>query len=265
MVRVLDLPSKIKKLIGEEEFSIDDVGMSDSTVILFRDKILKIQIINEESEREYRIMKWMQNKLPVPRIIGFERNAGKSYLLMTKVTGEMSFSDRYMKNPAQLTEILADGLQALWKVNISNCPFSYHLEEKLKIAEYNVENNLVDLDNVEPETFSKDGFEKPRHLLEWLNNNKPKEELVFSHGDFCLPNIFIADERVAGFIDLGRSGIADKWQDIALCYRSLKHNFGGKFTGKQYEGFHENMLFEKLGIKPNWDKIRYYILLDELF
>ena len=64
---------------------------------------------------------------------------------------------------------------------------------------------------------------------------------------------------------MSRCGIADKWQDIALCYRSLLHNFSGKYGGKVYEGFSPELLFEKLGIEPDWEKIRYYILLDELF
>lgn len=262
---MLDLPSEIKELIGEEKFSLDDVGMSDSTVVLFHDKVLKIQTIHVESEREYHVMEWLQEKLPVPKVLGFERDEKKNYLLMTKMPGEMSCADRYMKNPELLTDILAEGLQMLWKVDISNCPYTCHLEKKLRMAKYNVENNLVDLDNVDPDTFSDKGFENPEHLLAWLNNNKPEEELVLSHGDYCLPNIFLTDGKVSGYIDLGRTGIADKWQDIALCYRSLVHNFDGKYTKKSYRGFYKEMLFEKLGIEPDWEKIRYYILLDELF
>lgn len=262
---MLNLPHKIKCLIGESDFSIDEIGMSDSTVVLFHDQVLKIQTINDEFEREYDVMKWLQGKLPVPKVLGFEREEKKNYLLMTKVPGEMSCANKFMNNPEQLTDSLAGGLQMLWEVDISSCPFSCHLEKKLQMAKYNVENNLVDLGNVEPNTFGENGFESPEHLLEWLNNNKPEEELALSHGDFCLPNIFLSEGEVSGYIDLGRTGIADKWQDIALCYRSLSQNFNGKFTEKQYEGFDENMLFEKLGIEPKWDKIRYYILLDELF
>lgn len=262
---MFNLPRKIKDLIGDEEFSVDDVGMSDSTVALFDDKVLKIQLINEESEREYQIMKWLQGKLPVPKVLAFERDKEKNYLLMTKMLGEMSCVDRYMKYPEQLTDSLVEGLQMLWKIDISSCPYTWHLEEKLKLAKYNVENNLVDLDHVEPSTFGENGFENPEHLLEWLSKNKPEEELVLSHGDFCLPNIFLTNGKISGYIDLGRMGIADKWQDIALCYRSLVHNFDGKFNGKQYVGFNHHLLFEKLGLEPNWDKIRYYILLDELF
>jgi aminoglycoside phosphotransferase len=59
--------------------------------------------------------------------------------------------------------------------------------------------------------------------------------------------------------------IRDKWNDIALCYRSLKHNFDGTYGGKVYKDFNPDILFEKLEIEPDWDKINYYILLDELF
>ena len=103
-------------------------------------------------------------------------------------------------------------------------------------------------------------------MLKWLKENQPKNfEPVLSHGDFCLPNVFFNDDEFSGLIDLGGTGVADKYQDIALCYRSLKHNFGGVYGGKVYKDFNPDLLFEKLGITPDWEKIRYYTLLDELF
>jgi len=80
-----------------------------------------------------------------------------------------------------------------------------------------------------------------------------------------MPNLFLNKDRFSGFIDLGNCGIADKYQDIALCYRSLLHNFAGVYTGKAYPKLDEEMFFKELGIEPDWEKIRYYILLDELF
>lgn len=123
----------------------------------------------------------------------------------------------------------------------------------------------MDISIVEQGTYGDNGFASPADLLTWLKDNRPAENLVFSHGDYCLPNIFINQNKVSGFIDLGRSGIADKYQDIALCYRSLKHNFEGRYGGKIYEDFNADILFDKLEIEPDWDRIRYYILLDELF
>ena len=73
----------------------------------------------------------------------------------------------------------------------------------------------------------------------------------------------MADGQVKGFIDLGRTGVGDKWNDIALCYRSLKHNFDGTYGGKVYDDFNPDLLFEELGIEPDLDKIKWYLLLEK--
>jgi kanamycin kinase/aminoglycoside 3'-phosphotransferase-3 len=60
-------------------------------------------------------------------------------------------------------------------------------------------------------------------------------------------------------------GIADKYQDIALCCRSLKKNLAGAYGGSVRGEIDDKLLFDNLGIAPDYEKIRYYILLDELF
>lgn len=259
------IPENIRHIIGHESYKIDEVGKSSSTILLFDDRVLKIQESNEETHSEYKIMDWLQDKLPVPKILSYKQEDGKDYLLMSRVQGKMSCDDEYLSNLESITSILADGLKMLWQVDISNCPINYSIDKKLEMAKYTVEHGLVLMDEVEEETFGEDGFQRPSHLLQWLIDNKPQEEYVLSHGDYCLPNILVKDGRVSGFIDLGKTGISDKWQDIALCYRSLLHNYTGVFGGPSYEGFKAELLFETLGIEPNWEKIRYYILLDELF
>ena len=37
------LPEQIKNIIGNRSFSLDDTGMSDSSVFIFDDMVLKIQ------------------------------------------------------------------------------------------------------------------------------------------------------------------------------------------------------------------------------
>lgn len=153
----------------------------------------------------------------------------------------------------------------LWSVNVSDCPYNNLIDNKLRLAEILVKSDLCGMENMEPGTYGEKGFSSPAELLQWLKANKPIVEPVFTHGDFCLPNIFSKNGEITGFIDLGRSGIADKYQDVALCYRSLRHNFDGKYGGKEYSGFSAEMLFEELEIVPNWELINFYILLDELF
>ncbi len=259
------LPEKISSLIADETYRKDEIGMSESSILIFEDKVLKIGRHNEEADNECHMMQYLCGKIPVPAVYAYETADEKSYLLMSKCAGRMACDDGYMSCPAMQCKMLADGLKKLWSVDVSDCPSDMRLAKKLKLAEYNVVNGLVDLDNVEPETFGEDGFKDPADLLRWLYQNMPEEEPVLSHGDFCLPNIFGIHDQTTGYIDLGKTGIADKWCDIALCYRSLSQNYSGRYHGRACSDFDDLRLFRELGIAPEWDKIRYYILLDELF
>ena len=261
----MQLPEKIQNMISGESYQIDEIGESGSSIRLFEDKVLKIQKSSREADGEYRMMTWLHDKLPVPRVFAHETLNNHTFLLMTKIDGRMACEEEYMKNLPMQVRLLSSGLKMLWDVDISDCPVNWNLTHKLEQARYNVENGLVDLDNVEPDTFGEDGFESPEALLQWLYENQPEEEPTLSHGDYCLPNIFGVEDEISGFIDLGRTGIADKWCDIALCYRSLSHNYSGRYDGRAYPGYDEQLLFKELEIEPDWEKIRYYTLLDELF
>lgn len=263
---LLLIPCNIKKLIEGKKYTFDDMGKSGSTILLFEDCVLKIlnsRLHNEESSVE--VLNWLKGKLPVPEVLAFEKNGDYQYLLMTRIPGVMSCSEYYMEHPGELLPLLAQALKMLWSVDISGCPKSRDFDSELRAARYRVENGLVDIEDAEPDTFGENGFENPETLLKWLEENKPKYEPVLSHGDFCLPNVLLKDGKVSGFIDCGDMAIGDKWKDIALCYRSLKHNFDGTFGGKVYPDFNPDSLFDALGIEPDWEKIRYWILLDELF
>ena len=56
------------------------------------------------------------------------------------------------------------------------------------------------MDNVEQDTYGEKGFSSPQELLKWLKDNKPNESYVLSHGDYCLPNIFIDDNKISGLL-----------------------------------------------------------------
>lgn len=258
------IPESIRKWLPEEEYTRNEVGLSGSRVFLYENVVLKIEPTLEETETASAMLGWLQGRVPVPRILAEESEDGMHYLLMSRVPGKMSCDEEYMRDPRRLTKLLAKALRQLWSVDVSGCPVDQGLDEKLRQAKFQVDHGLVDMDNVEPGTFGEGGFRDPEDLLSWLIANRPEEKAVLSHGDFCLPNVFLEGDDVAGFIDLGRCGTADPYQDIALCWRSLCHNFDGRY-GTAYPGFEPLMLFEELGIEPDWEKIRYYILLDELF
>lgn len=264
---MLYIPQKIKNIIGDQEYTQNDIGMSGSKVLIFPKHVLKIQQQTPETENEKDIIDWVNGRLPVPEIPAYCVENQIAYTLMSRITGKMLCDEDYLNDPAKLIKLAAEGLKLLWSVDVSDCPCGVSpLDERLKAARWNVENGQVDLDNVEPETFGPDGFANPGELLTWLEQNRPEEDIVLTHGDFCLPNIFAENNRISGFIDLGKMGPADRWQDLAIVLRSLEHNFSGRYNdGKGYFEFEPGMLLDELGMGMDEEKNRYYMLLDELF
>lgn len=261
------IPQAVRKYVTNQEYTQNNIGMSDSTVLMFPEHVLKIQKQGAETDNEQKIVSWLRGKIPVPEISVYHVENGMAYTLMTKVPGRMLCDAEYLKEPEQLLELVAQGIRLLWSVEVQDCPCRVSpLEERLKAARYRVEHGLVDQDNVEPETFGPDGFANPEKLLTWLEQNRPEEDIVLTHGDFCLPNLFAEGNQISGYIDLGKMGPADRWQDLAIVLRSLKHNADGYYNGgKAYFRFEPHMLLDRLGVGMDVEKNRYYMLLDELF
>ena len=263
-MEITAFPKSIQSQIAGLPFTENSTGMSGSRVLMFPDMVLKAGKINALSQGTVEIMRWLEGRLPVPRILAYETAGDQEYLLMTRVQGKMACDREYLDAPDRLLPLLAEAIRMLWQVDISRCPRSRSLNEELAHARKSLEAGIVDFSRCEKDTFGPGGFESPEKLLAWLENNRPPLEPAFSHGDCCLPNIFFSGNRVSGFIDLGDSGVADKWRDLALCFRSLRHNTDGTY-GHVVPGLRAEKLFDHLGIAPDWDKLRYYILLDEFF
>lgn len=259
------LPDRIKELVSGKGCRADTVGMSKARIFVFDDCVLKIEKACKKNDETIAMMRWLEGKLPAAKVICCERDETYQYLLMSRIPGKMSCDGCFLSRPKELADRLAEALRLLWQVDTSHCPRIRDLDAELQEARFRVENGLVDVDNAEPTTFGPGGFRDPEDLLQWLEANRPDYEPVLSHGDLCLPNIFIDGGRIGGFVDLGECGVGDRWRDIALCCRSLQRNAEGAYGGRAYPGIGPQMLFDALGMGPDPKKLRYYLLLDELF
>ncbi|MDF2544232.1 MAG: aminoglycoside phosphotransferase [Herbinix sp.] len=253
------LPDQIKNHIVGMEYEQINVGCSQAGVYKYYSAkevyYLKVEPKSGELDKEYKNMLWLNGKLPVPRIIAWASEKDTDYLLMADMGGNMLCDDFYLGDPHLTVSLLAQGINLLRTVDIKDCPIQNGLHTKLKDAAENIRLNRVDMSDWET---SSNGFSSPQDLLDYLYSNIPrKEELVFTHGDYCFPNIFADKDQLTGFIDLGRAGVADLWQDVALCLRSLWHNF----NTKEYD----ELLLKQLNIPMDKEKLNYYILLDEMF
>jgi len=253
-------PQKINEKIKNMEIKKNDIGRSTASVYqCISNKLsyyLKICPKDNGLKNEYKNICWLNGKAPVPKVIEWDSDETNDYLLVSKIDGLMLCDEYYLDNPEMAISVLAKGLKLLQSIDINNCNIINDLENKLKLAKIAIQNNKVNLNDWDEDT--KKRFQSPDLLLEYLYKNKPEfEELTFTHGDYCLPNIFGYENEIKGFIDIGNAGISDKWQDIAKCIRSLWHNF----KSNEYD----DLLFKELGIDKDNKKLNYYILLDELF
>ena len=266
MIDMDSLPADIFQRITGLAYSSDNVGMSSSTILLFDKMVLKVEEESRSSKHERLLLEWLDGKLPVPKIIEAVTRDGCSYLLMSRLPGEMACSENNLRNIDDTIAALAKGMKMLWDIDISNCPCSSTVADKLIQVKYDIENNHIDMDNFDDETFTTEGFRDIQDLYNFLDQNRPAGDLVFSHGDYYLPNIFVSGRDITGFVDLGNGGISDRWQDIALCVRTLRSGYMGIANrGEKEFARYKSLLFDELGLEPDEEKIRYFILLYEFF
>ena len=255
----IKLPSSIDRMVGGEPYETDEIGRSGSAVLILSNKVLKIEKITENARSEYRMLSYLQGKLPVPQILAFEEAEGYQYLLMTKLRGNMACADGY--DPKTVTLGLADGLKTLWNVDLTGCPRRYTVADRLSDAKKRLDHGLF-----EGKKPLGTAFESFDSLYRYLCEHRIEETLVFSHGDYCLPNIFLDGEKAVGFLDLGCSGVADQWYDMMMCLWSMRYNFC-EFLGMPEREFqkYKELFFEALHLTEDPDKLRYHQLLDLFF
>ena len=204
----------------------------------------------QEKER----LDWLQGKLPVPEAIGYEVSKQNEYLLLTALPGRDAASLTLDQPNESIVGLLATGLRMVHEVPVDECPFNMMLDREIEEARHNVVNSLVDESDFDDIRLGRTAGEV---FVDLLRKRPADEDLVFTHGDYCLPNVMIDAEKVAGFVDWGRAGVADRYKDISLVVRSLKRNTGEDLTTR---------FFEAYGItSPDVEKVEYYMLLDEFW
>ncbi|MTI48104.1 MAG: aminoglycoside 3'-phosphotransferase [Firmicutes bacterium] len=257
-----ELPKKIKNYLVNHELERVPGGMSGAELHKFigegKEYFLKIIDVNNkfsgELEVEYKLLKWLEERFKAPQIIEFKKSENNFFLLMTAIDGVTL--EQYLSQSASIEDtvkIYAESLKLIHSIDITGCPNIESDDNMLVEARKNLELGIKqsDLD---------DEFRdiSPIELYNKLVSLKPQSnENVFIHGDYCLDNIIIKENKLNGIVDLGRAGIGDKYKDIALAVRTIKGDFGEEWL---------EIFFSTYGIvKPDWNKIKFYIIMDEFF
>ena len=75
MEKEIYLPEKIKNLISGKDYIANEVGMSEAKVMVFDDCVLKISPFQKQNEETVEVMRWLDGKLPVPKVLCYESNS----------------------------------------------------------------------------------------------------------------------------------------------------------------------------------------------
>lgn len=262
----MKIPAQIAAHLPDAAGMPEDIGRSGAMVLDYGDRFLKVQEECNVSANEYYMLRWMQGRVPVPEIIAAAQADGRRWLLTTRMPGQYLCTEVLLDDQRLLAELCAQSLRTLWSADITTCPTTRRLEDKFAEIDEGLRGGWITKEQAGDPTIydvSAGGFASPAALFDWLVKHRPQEELVLTHGDLCLPNIYANENGLTGFIDVGLAGVADKWADIEKCLWSMWANTTGFFGGKQ-RPFDRQLLFDALGMQPDEDKLRYYGLLDAL-
>ena len=196
--------------------------------------------------------------LPVPAVLQYHEWKGHEYLLMTAVPGQMpppnarrsSTARSSPRSPRECALCTPPTSAPARSTSRDGCGW----RRRRRPCARGRSSSRISTTSV--------SVARRRSLAELTAASPPAEQRGFTHGDYCLPNVLLVDDgaggfRISGFVDCGNAGIADPYQDLALCARSVAQNLGAEWVPA---------LFARYGLeRVDEEKVAYYQLLDEFF
>ncbi len=257
-------PQELFELLRDSEMTLITDGCSPSEVIRCVGKIgtafLKISETGSgvSSVVEGNVYYWLNGKLPVPEVYYCAEKNGTEYLLMSGIAGKTLSDPDVLADPERTAKMVAQAMKMVHSVSITDCTFDRTLRTVIAEAKQRAHLGLVDEYDFDTINRGKTASE----VIDEIESMLPiVEDPVFTHGDFCLPNILVENEKISGFIDMERAGVADRYQDIALALRSFAYNIGKEKAAPFLSTFIESYGLSTADLK----KIRLYQMIDELF
>ncbi len=172
---------------------------------------------------EAKRLAWLHDKVPAPRVIEFHEHSNGAHLLTTAVRGFplIAFNDASDAVKRRLAALLGKALARLHSVDVTGCAFAHAPGHE---------------PNATP---SSERAEARRvEILRELRSRLPAPPApVLLHGDPCLPNVLVINEKLSGFVDLGSAGLGDPRSDLTLALWSLEYNYGAGWSETLLEAY----------------------------
>ncbi len=178
-------------------------------------------------------LSWLRDKLSVPELQCFHVEGDTQFLLMTQMEGVSGIQPEETGDPANLVREFAKGLREVHSLSTESCTLDWRMSSFFTWAEGLIENGV--LDEYIPEGATRTIFSDQ---LSDIKKGMPEvEDLVFTHGDYCLPNVMFQDGRLSGYIDLGYAGVGDRYLDFVAARGTIRRNLGEEWIGPFFQAY----------------------------
>jgi len=205
-----DLPEKLSELT--EGYNLSRYPWYETAAKIYRlegeTDSLYLKLIEGQPtrslERESKILEWIDGRIPTPNLLYYTYENEVEYQLTSEVKGTPTYKVQPYER-ADAVKVLAETLKMIHSLSPDGCPIDNRIDNKLALIEDS----------------SKLG-------------DRPVEELVFTHGDYCLPNIIMENAALSGVIDWDYGGLADPYVDFNSCIWSMGYNYGEQETKQKW-------------------------------
>ncbi|MCY3713395.1 MAG: aminoglycoside 3'-phosphotransferase [Gemmatimonadetes bacterium] len=201
--------------------------------LILKTRDVRLRLQEPDLLAETVALTWLQDKLPVPEYRCFHVEGDIQYLLMTQLEGVTGIHPDVTGDPAHLVAEFARGLREIHAQDIGSCPMDWRMSRFFQWAEDLIDGGVFD-DRI-PAGGTRDGL---REELDAIKTALPEEEdLVFTHGDYCLPNVLFKDGELTGFIDLGYAGVGDRYLDFVSATWTIQRNLGEEWISRFFHAY----------------------------
>ena len=206
---------------------------ADIYVLTKEDKTLYLKSMkNGRLKQEYDILKWIDGRLPVPDPIKYLKIRDIEYLITSSIEGTPVYKLPIERRDEGI-RVLTEALKLIHTLDHYGCPRISTIEDKIRQAKRKADRS------------------EKKGILAKLEEFDLSENLIFTHGDYCLPNILVTEKgELGGVIDWDYGGLADQYVDFVSCIWSINYNFG--------EGDWVNQFLDAYGVELDWERFEFF-------
>ena len=259
MQRPSDVPDIPPVILGEySHWLFTPVSVHETKSVMYRlshaGEVRFLKVVRNGSfpsaEAEAERTRWAHKYIPVPEILDAGTTGETTWLLSRAIAGDDATASRFRADIPAHVRRLGAALRQFHGMPAIACPFAFRLDDALAHARRRLRSGEIDAArDFHPEHASL----TPAAAVQRLLATRPTcEDIVVCHGDYCVPNVLFRGSALAGFVDLGEMGTADRWWDLAVATWSLTWNFGPGY---------EAMFLESYGADLDEERLQFYRLL----